>query len=122
MDREDVHLNIEAALAERIGPAAGRLHTARSRNDQVALDLRLYLREAFLSRAEHALGLATSLLGQAAGKETVALPGYTHLQRAQPVSLAHHLHACVAMLLRDASRLCDAHHRANRMTIPVALR
>ena len=117
VDREDVHLNIEAALAERIGPAAGRLHTARSRNDQVALDLRLYLREAFLSRAEDALGLATALLGQAAGKETVALPGYTHLQRAQPVSLAHHLHAYVAMLLRDASRLCDAHDRANRMPL-----
>ena len=116
-DREDVHLNIEAALTDAIGPVAGRLHTARSRNDQVALDLRLYLREAFLDRAEDVLALGRALLGQAAGKEAVVMPGYTHLQRAQPVSLAHHLHAYVAMLLRDAGRLLDGFARADRLPL-----
>ena len=117
IDREDVHLNIEAALADRIGPIAGRLHTGRSRNDQVALDLRLYLREAMLSRADNVLGLCDALLGQANGAENQVLTGYTHLQRAQPVSLAHHLHAYVAMLLRDHGRLLDAHDRANRLPL-----
>ncbi|MBT9555825.1 MAG: argininosuccinate lyase [Myxococcales bacterium] len=117
IDREDVHLNVEAALADRIGSVAGRLHTGRSRNDQVALDLRLYLREAFLNRATDALDLAAVLLEQANDKAHVVLPGYTHLQRAQPVSLAHHLHAYVAMLLRDAGRLLDAHDRANRLPL-----
>ena len=116
-DREDVHLNLEAALADRIGPDAGRLHTARSRNDQVALDLRLWLREAFLDRALDALTLCDALLDQAHGSAEVVLSGYTHLQRAQPVTLAHHLHAYVAMLLRDVSRLLDAHDRAN--TLPL---
>ena len=116
-DREDVHMNVEAALASRIGAAAGRLHTARSRNDQVALDLRLYLREAFLDRAVDVLLLASALLEKADGAEEVVLTGYTHLQRAQPVSLAHHLHAYVAMLLRDAGRLLDAHDRSNRMPL-----
>ncbi len=116
-DREDVHMNVEAALAEAIGPVAGKLHTARSRNDQVALDLRLYLREAFLDRAEDALGLVSALLEQAKDKTRVVLPGYTHLQRAQPVSLAHHLHAYVAMLLRDVTRLLDAHDRANQLPL-----
>ncbi|MEC8025577.1 MAG: argininosuccinate lyase, partial [Myxococcota bacterium] len=117
IDREDVHMNIEAALAERLGVTAGRLHTARSRNDQVALDLRLYLREALLDRASDVLDFADALLEQAADKTHVVLPGYTHLQRAQPVSLAHHLHAYVAMLLRDATRLLDAHDRANELPL-----
>jgi argininosuccinate lyase len=112
-DREDVHLNIEAELTEGIGPVAGRLHTGRSRNDQVALDVRLFLREAFLDRTEDIVQLIDALLTQANGNEHVAMPGYTHLQRAQPVSLAHHLHAYVAMLVRDAQRLLDAHDRAN---------
>jgi argininosuccinate lyase len=112
-DREDVHLNIEAQLTEDIGAVAGRLHTGRSRNDQVALDVRLFLREAFLDRTEDIVQLIDALLKQANGNEQVAMPGYTHLQRAQPVSLAHHLHAYVAMLVRDAQRLLDAHDRAN---------
>lgn len=116
-DREDVHLNVEAALAERIGPVAGRLHTGRSRNDQVALDLRLYLREVFLDRAADTLNLAEALLKNALGHDSTVLPGYTHLQRAQPVSLAHHLHAYVVMLLRDTSRLLDAHDRANELPL-----
>lgn len=117
IDREDVHMNIEAALADRLGPLAGRLHTARSRNDQVALDLRLHLREALLDRALDTLDFAEALLEQASDKMLVVLPGYTHLQRAQPVSLAHHLHAYVAMLCRDASRLLDAHDRANELPL-----
>ncbi len=117
IDREDVHLNIEAALADSLGPVAGRLHTGRSRNDQVALDLRLYLRESFLDRAGEALDVIAALLEQARGKEHVVLPGYTHLQRAQPVSLAHHLHAYAAMLFRDSGRLLDAHDRANRLPL-----
>ncbi len=116
-DREDVHLNVEAALADRIGPVAGKLHTGRSRNDQVALDLRLYLRNAMLARAEDALGMCSALLDQAEDKRAVVLPGYTHLQRAQPVSLAHHLHAYTAMMLRDASRLLDAHDRADELPL-----
>ena len=117
IDREDVHLNVEAALKERIGPVAGRLHTGRSRNDQVALDMRLYVRESALDRAVDCLDLCTALLAKAAGQEEVVLCGYTHLQRAQPVSLAHHLHAYVAMLLRDAGRLLDAHDRMNRLPL-----
>ncbi|MFT7625426.1 MAG: argininosuccinate lyase [Myxococcota bacterium] len=116
-DREDVHMNVEAALAEAIGPVAGKLHTGRSRNDQVALDLRLYLRETFLDRADNALDLICVLLEQAKDKTHHVLPGYTHLQRAQPVSLAHHLHAYVAMLFRDVTRLLDAHDRANQMPL-----
>jgi argininosuccinate lyase len=119
-DREDVHLNIEAALTERIGPVGGKLHTGRSRNDQVALDLRLFIREACLDRATDALALADVLLSQAADREEVALPGYTHLQRAQPVSLAHHLHAYVVMLFRDATRFLDAHDRANESPLGAA--
>ena len=112
-DREDVHLNIEAVLTEQLGPTAGRLHTGRSRNDQVALDLRLFLREQFLDRAMDCLTMVDALLEQAKGKEGLVLPGYTHLQRAQPVSIAHHLHAYAAMFLRDVQRLLDAHDRAN---------
>jgi len=112
-DREDVHLNIEATLTEQVGSAAGRLHTGRSRNDQVALDLRLFLREQLLDRALDCLTLVDALLAQATGKEQMVLPGYTHLQRAQPVSIAHHLHAYATMFLRDVDRLLDAHDRAN---------
>ncbi len=110
---EDVHMNIEAALVEKIGPAGGKLHTARSRNDQVALDLRLYLR----AETDEILGLIGSLqaamLSLAERNIGLIMPGYTHMQRAQPVLLAHHLLAYVEMLERDRERLTDCQKRIN---------
>jgi argininosuccinate lyase len=104
---EDIHMNVEARLFEKIGPAAGRLHTGRSRNDQVATDLLLYLRDAARA-ARHGIALLREVLIARAGEhvETV-LPGYTHLQRAQPVRLAHHWLAFERMLGRDAGRFAD---------------
>ncbi|GMV43250.1 MAG: argininosuccinate lyase [Myxococcales bacterium] len=112
-DREDVHMNVEAALAERIGEPAGRLHTARSRNDQVALDVRLWLRRAILDVAEAATELQGSLIALARAGHGVLMPGYTHLQRAQPVTAAHHFLAYVEMLERDGDRLLDSFGRTN---------
>ncbi len=110
---EDIHLNIEARLREKIGEAAGRLHTARSRNDQVALDLRLYVKEVICQTADQIRALQGVLLDLAeAHLETVA-PGYTHLQRAQPVLLAHHFLAYYEMLDRDLDRYTDAYRRAD---------
>jgi len=110
---EDIHTNIEARLAEKIGDAAGRLHTARSRNDQVATDLRLYTKDAI----EHLMGcvydLQTALLDMAERHSSVVMPGYTHLQRAQPVLLAHHLLAYFEMLERDFSRFAACYVRTN---------
>jgi argininosuccinate lyase len=111
--REDVHMNIEAALAERIGDAAGRLHTARSRNDQVALDVRLWLRESLLDLAAGCAGLQRSLVTLAEAGKDMLMPGYTHLQRAQPIVAAHHLLAYFEMLERDGDRFLDAFHRTN---------
>jgi len=104
---EDIHMNVEARLREKIGPAAGRLHTGRSRNDQVATDLLLYLRDAARA-ARRSIALLREVLIARAGEhvETV-LPGYTHLQRAQPVRLAHHWPAFEPMLARDAARFAD---------------
>ena len=111
--REDVHMNIEATLTERIGEAGARLHTGRSRNDQVATDMRMFTREA----CHRTSGLIDELLcvlwKRAEGTVSVLLPGYTHLQRAQPVRLAHHLLAYCEMLERDRSRLQDAARRLN---------
>jgi argininosuccinate lyase len=109
---EDVHMNIEAELTRRV-PAGARLHTGRSRNDQVALDMRLWLRDeiAGLSREIHALQLALVTLAER--EQDVVIPGYTHLQRAQPVYLAHHLMAYVEMLARDRERLAQCLTRAN---------
>lgn len=110
---EDVHLNLEAALAERIGPVAGRLHTGRSRNDQVATDLRLWTRRA-TDRLDHALDdFQRALLDLAERHEGAILPGTTHIQPAQPVLFAHHLLAYVEMAERDRERLDDARHRMN---------
>jgi len=110
---EDIHTNIEARLEEKIGDAAGRLHTARSRNDQVATDLRLYTMDAI----EHLMGaiydLQSALLDVAEGNIGVVMPGYTHLQRAQPVLLAHHLLAYFEMLERDFGRFADCHVRTD---------
>jgi argininosuccinate lyase len=109
---EDVHMNIEAELTRRV-PAGARLHTGRSRNDQVALDMRLWLRDeiAGLSREIHALQIALVTLAER--EKDVVIPGYTHLQRAQPVYLAHHLLAYVEMLARDRERLAQCLARAN---------
>lgn len=110
---EDVHLNLESALAERIGPVAGKLHTGRSRNDQVATDLRLWLRRA-IDRLDGALlGFEEALVQLAERERTAVLPGTTHIQPAQPVLFAHHLLAYVEMAERDRARLADARRRTN---------
>ncbi len=111
---EDVHLNLEAALAERIGPVAGRLHTGRSRNDQVATDLRLWLRRSTRAIDTALLAMEDALVGLAERHPRAALPGTTHIQPAQPVLLAHHLLAYVEMLERDRGRFADAASRADR--------
>jgi len=107
-DLEDVHMNIEAELTKRIGAAGAKLHTARSRNDQVALDFRLWLRDACEGLRGGIRSLQVSLVGLAERHKEAIIPGYTHLQRAQPVFFAHHLLAYVEMLDRDSSRLADA--------------
>jgi argininosuccinate lyase len=110
---EDVHLNLEVALGERAGAVAAKLHTGRSRNDQVATDLRLWLRGAAGDLDGRIVGLERALVGLALRHRDAALPGTTHLQPAQPVLLAHHLLAYVEMLERDRGRLADAVRRAN---------
>jgi argininosuccinate lyase len=110
---EDVHTHVEARLRQRIGPVAGKLHTARSRNDQIALDLRLFLREVLLDTVDSLASLQDALHRRAEEWHDVVLPGFTHLQRAQPVLLAHHLLAYHEMLDRDADRLRDAYARLN---------
>ncbi len=111
--REDVHMNIEALLTDRIGPAGGRLHTGRSRNDQVATDMRLWTREACHATMGRIDALQAVLAAQAKANIDVLMPGYTHLQRAQPVRLAHHILAWSEMLERDRGRLEDAARRMN---------
>jgi len=111
---EDVHLNLEMALAARIGPVAGKLHTGRSRNDQVATDLRLWLRRTAAGLDARILDLEGALVGLARREEGTVMPGHTHIQPAQPVLLAHHLLAYVEMLERDRGRFADAVRRANR--------
>ncbi len=110
---EDIHMNVEAALAERIGPVAGKLHTGRSRNDQVSTDLRLWLRRAIEHLDLALLEMERALVGFAVRDGEAILPGTTHIQPAQPVLLAHHLLAYVEMLERDRSRLAGAGRRAN---------
>ena len=110
---EDVHLNLEAALAEKVGPVAGKLHTGRSRNDQVATDLRLWTRRAIGELDEALVVFERSLVGLAEREKTAVLPGTTHIQPAQPVLFAHHLLAYVEMAERDRSRLADARRRVN---------
>ncbi len=110
---EDIHMNIERRLTQRIGAAAGKLHTARSRNDQVVLDMRLYLREEIRAILDALRGLRGGLARAAKRHLAVIMPGYTHLQRAQPVLLSHHLLAYVDMLERDAGRLEECSHRVN---------
>lgn len=111
--REDVHMNIEARLTEIVGAVGGKLHTGRSRNDQVATDLRLYCRDAGEEVRGALLGLCEAILDRAASEIDVLMPTYTHLQRAQPSRLSHHLMAWHEMLTRDYARLGDALTRAN---------
>lgn len=114
---EDIHMNIERLLTQKIGAVAGKLHTARSRNDQVALDVHLYLRKQTLASVAAILQLQQALMQQAEQHIDVIMPGYTHLQRAQPILLAHHLLAYVAMLSRDISRLQDSWQRLNQLPL-----
>jgi argininosuccinate lyase len=110
---EDIHMNVEARLKELIGDVAGKLHTARSRNDQVATDFRLWLREAISSLMDEVSALQAVLQKQAAANAQTIMPGFTHLQIAQPVTLQLHLMAYHAMLERDKARLADCSHRLN---------
>jgi len=112
-ENEDIHMNIESLLTARIGDAGKRLHTARSRNDQVALDLRMYVRAHIPVLVEQLLELEKVLCRQAERYQTAVMPGYTHLQRAQPVSFAQHLMAYAAMFTRDITRLEDCGRRLN---------
>ncbi len=114
---EDIHLNIEARLKEKIGEAAGRLHTARSRNDQIATDMRLYVMEACHRAAAGVRDVQAALLTLAEANRDVIMPGYTHLQRAQPLLLAHHLLAYIQMLERDGERFGDCRRRADALPL-----
>jgi len=116
-DAEDVHMAVEALLTERIGPVAGKLHTARSRNDQVATDLRLYVRDAIDGLREQIAALQETLVGLAETHLDTLLPGMTHLQHAQPVRLAHHLLAYFWMLDRDRERLSETRARVNKLPL-----
>ena len=114
---EDIHMNIENRLREIIGPVAGKLHTARSRNDQVCLDIRLYLRKEIDDIVGGINRLTKTLITIAKKNINHLIPGYTHLQRAQPVLLSHHLLAYVEMMLRDKERFLDAYKRINVMPL-----
>ena len=110
---EDIHMNIEAELTRRIGPAGAKLHTARSRNDQVATDTRLYCRTEIDALSQALRGLQLALVERADTYAATVIPGYTHLQRGQPVTVGHHFLAYVEMLQRDQSRLADCRTRLN---------
>jgi argininosuccinate lyase len=114
---EDIHMNIESRLREIIGPVAGKLHTARSRNDQVCLDIRLYLRKEVEDIVGELNSLCKALVAIAQKNIDHVIPGYTHMQRAQPVLLSHHLLAYVEMMLRDKERFLDAYKRINVMPL-----
>ena len=110
---EDIHMFVEQVLTARLGEVGKKLHTARSRNDQVALDMRMYLRDETDAITERIRGLLEELLEQAKANRAVTVPGYTHLQRAQPITFAHHLLAYAMMLLRDLDRFADCKKRMN---------
>src|SRR5579884_249657 len=114
---EDIHMHIERRLVEKVGEVGGKLHTGRSRNDQIALDLRLYLREETRTVIAQIRSVQRALITQAESHLDTVLPGYTHLQRAQPISLAHHLLAYYEMLERDRSRLLDSLKRLDQMPL-----
>lgn len=120
LDDEDVHLNIERRLTDLAGEAGKRLHTGRSRNDQVATDLRLWLRDEIDAASRAIESLQRALLDQAARHAALPMPGFTHLQVAQPVTFGHHLLAYVEMLERDRERLADCRRRTNRLPLGAA--
>lgn len=120
LDLEDVHLNIEKALTDKIGDAGKRLHTGRSRNDQVATDIRLWLRSVCDDAIAGIKQLQMNLLDLAEQHADTIMPGFTHLQVAQPVTFGHHLLAYYEMLKRDAERLADCRKRINRMPLGAA--
>jgi len=117
---EDIHMNVEARLADLIGAAAGRLHTARSRNDQVAVDFRLYVRDTIDHLDEQLAGFQKALLDKAEAHAGTVMPGFTHLQTAQPVTFGHHCLAYVEMAARDRGRLRDARKRLNECPLGAA--
>ena len=117
---EDIHLNIEARLTDIIGPAAGRLHTARSRNDQVATDFRLFVRDGLDHLAAQITALMSVIAEQAETHAALIMPGFTHLQTAQPVTYGHHLLAYIEMLSRDRGRFADARARLNQSPLGAA--
>ena len=120
LELEDVHLNIEARLTQRVGDAGKRLHTGRSRNDQVATDVRLWLRDEIDDIGALLSALQLALVGLAEANADVILPGFTHLQVAQPVSFGHHMLAYVEMFSRDAERMADVRRRTNRLPLGAA--
>lgn len=120
LDLEDIHMVTESRLAELIGPAAGRLHTARSRNDQVATDFRLWVRDAIDEVEQGLLALQRALVARAEENADAVMPGFTHLQSAQPVTLGHHLMAYYEMVRRDRSRFADARARLNECPLGAA--
>ncbi|MBD0274106.1 MAG: argininosuccinate lyase, partial [Acetobacteraceae bacterium] len=117
---EDIHMNIEARLTEAVGEAGKRLHTARSRNDQVALDLRLWVRDAIDGLSEQVRDAMRALAARAEEHAATVMPGFTHLQPAQPVTLGHHLLAYVEMLGRDLGRLRDCRARLDESPLGAA--
>ncbi len=120
LDLEDVHMNVERRLTDKIGDAGKRLHTGRSRNDQVATDIRLWLRDEITTIQALIQSLQASLLDLAEQNAEVVMPGFTHLQVAQPVSFGHHMLAYVEMLGRDFERMADCRKRVNRMPLGAA--
>ncbi|MDA1347776.1 MAG: argininosuccinate lyase, partial [Chloroflexi bacterium] len=116
-DLEDIHMNIERRLFEKIGDVAGRLHTARSRNDQVALDIRMYTKETVGRTLDALRGLRSALLGQAEANSRAVMPGYTHMQRAQPVLFSHHMLAYFEMLGRDGARFRHVRQQSDIMPL-----
>ena len=114
---EDIHMNIEARLIDKVGEVGGKLHTARSRNDQVALDLRLFVKEAIADTLNGIKEFQGALLTLAEANKAIVMPGYTHLQPAQPVLLAHHLLAYFEMFRRDADRFRDCLKRTDVMPL-----
>ena len=117
IESEDIHMNIESILTERIGDAGKKLHTARSRNDQIAVDIRLYLKKE-IAETDHILGQLLDALAKLAKEHTdTVMPGYTHLQRAQPVTLAYHLLAYYQMFSRDRERFADCLKRVDRLPL-----
>ncbi len=117
IDAEDIHMNVEKILTERIGEAGKRLHTGRSRDDQVALDLRMYLMSETQEISDMLIGAMQTLTNLAKEHTDTIMPGYTHLQKAQPITLAHHIMAYFEMFRRDFSRLCDCRRRMNVMPL-----